>query len=144
MFQFVETHGDIFVNCPPTVALAHCVSLDFKMSQGIALAFRQKFGQIHSLRHQVRIVGQCAVVGHESRWVFYMVTKLRYFMKPSYHSVEQALRSMKQHMERLHIKELAVPGRLSCGRDKLNWDKVRQIIYKVFWDSTITIYAYHL
>lgn len=44
-----ELQGDLF-ECNPTVSLAHCVSKDFKMTWGIALLMRRKFGGIEQLR----------------------------------------------------------------------------------------------
>lgn len=41
----IEITGDIFDVQPP-ISLAHCVSHDFKMSRGIALKMRRKFGQV--------------------------------------------------------------------------------------------------
>jgi hypothetical protein len=38
-----EIVGDIF-DTPLDTALAHCVSSDLKMSRGIALQFRRRFG----------------------------------------------------------------------------------------------------
>ena len=144
MFKFVEQYGDIFMDCDPTIALAHTVSLDFHMRKGIAWTFREKFGQVHYLKGQVQAVGQCAFIKHESRWIFYMVTKQQYFLKPNYFTLEQALQAMRQHLERLHIETLAIPGYLACGRDKLDWGRVKQLIHKVFWDSNVTMYVYYL
>ena len=140
MFQIVEKEGDLFTRCSPNVSLAHCVSLDFRMSQGIALQFKQKYGRVAALRAQVRQVGGCAVIKDGSRWLFYLVTKPRYFLKPSYHTLELALISLKQHLLELQITELAIPGFMACHRDKLNWYRVKQLLYKVFHNVDITIY----
>ena len=44
-----EIAGDIFSTSFDT-SLAHCISADLKMSRGIALQFRRRFGQIQQLR----------------------------------------------------------------------------------------------
>ena len=130
----------MFTRCSPNVSLAHCVSLDFRMSQGIALQFKQKYGRVAALRAQVRQVGGCAVIKDGSRWLFYLVTKPRYFLKPSYHTLELALISLKQHLLELQITELAIPGFMACHRDRLNWYRVKQLLNKVFHNVDITIY----
>lgn len=135
--------GDIFTKCPAHISLCHCVSLDFRMSRGIALTFRQKYGQVPFLKTQVQEVGKCAIIKHESRFLFYLVSKLHYFMKPTYYTLEKALIDLKRHALALGVKELAIPGYLACHRDKLNWQRVKQLINKVFADTSITIYAYH-
>ena len=143
MFRFVELQGNLFTACPVNIPLAHCVSLDFRMSQGIALAFRQKYGQIDFLKTQVQEVGGCAVIEHESRLLFYIVAKKKYFMKPSYRTLEMALTSLKRHLLALGVEQLAIPGLLASHRDGLNWQKVKQLFHKVFADTNISIYAYH-
>ena len=143
MFSFLEIQGDLFTACPTTIPLAHCVSLDFRMSQGIALTFRQKYGQIPCLKAQIKEVGGCAVLQQESRLLFYMVSKRRYYMKPSYYTLEMALLSLKRHILELGVEQLAIPGYLSSCRDRLDWQRVKQLIHNVFADTNITIYAYY-
>ena len=110
------------------------------MSQGIALQFKQKYGRVATLRAQVRQVGGCAVIKDGSRWLFYLVTKPRYFLKPTYHTLELALISLKQHLLDMQITELAIPGFMACHRDRLNWYRVKQLLYKVFSNVDLTIY----
>jgi len=47
----IEVQGDLF-EAPKDMTLGHCVFKDFKMSQGIALEFRRKFGQIKNLKQR--------------------------------------------------------------------------------------------
>lgn len=42
-------NGDLF---NATCALAHCVGADFKMGMGIAVKFRDIFGEIENLKSQ--------------------------------------------------------------------------------------------
>ena len=144
MFQLIEKKGDIFTTCPASLPLAHCVSRDFRMAAGVALTFRQKYGQIAFLKSQVQQIGQCAIMQHENRWLFYLVTKNQYFLKPTYYTLEQALWSLRRHMTYLQLHELAIPGYMASHRDKLDWEKVKQIICKVFGDTNVTIYVYYL
>lgn len=43
--------GDLF-SCPPTDALAHCISEDCRMGAGIAVLFKKKFGGVEELLGQ--------------------------------------------------------------------------------------------
>ncbi|KAG5877222.1 hypothetical protein JTB14_036430 [Gonioctena quinquepunctata] len=49
--NFTIARGDLF-SVPRHFALAHCVSSDFKMSKGIALTFKQRFGRVDILLRQ--------------------------------------------------------------------------------------------
>ena len=55
------------------------------------------------------------------RILLYLVTKPRYFLKPSYHTLELALISLKQQLLDMQITDLAIPGFMACHRDRLNW-----------------------
>ena len=142
MFLLTESYGDLFSTLPNT-SLGHCVSMDFHMSRGIAQIFKHKFGKVQFLKSQIQKVGQCAVLHEGNRYIFYLVTKSHYFMKPSYHTLEQALRSMRTHMELYDVRDLSIPA-LGSGLDKLEWVQVKHIIHKVFSHTNIHIHAYHL
>ncbi|CAF4467198.1 unnamed protein product, partial [Adineta steineri] len=79
---FQEIDGDLF-SVASNVSLAHCVSQDMSMSKGIATLFRNKFGQINELKNQNVSVGGCAYITSNDRHIFYLVTKEKYFYKPT-------------------------------------------------------------
>ena len=56
-----EVIGDIF-SCPVTSSLSHCVSSDFKMSRGIAVKFRELFGQVEEMQRKRPSVGEIVVL----------------------------------------------------------------------------------
>ena len=142
MFQIVETYGDIFVQCPPHIPLVHCVSLDMKMSKGIAKIFKRKFGNVSFLKAQVQSIGQCATLNYEGRFIFYMATKRRFFCKPTYVSLAKSLQTLKVNMECLGLLQLGMP-RISTGLDNLEWSRVKEIIRDIFSDSDITIHVFY-
>jgi len=51
----VESKGDIF-ETDQSMALAHCVSSDLKMTKGITLEFQRRFGGLNQLRRLPRTV----------------------------------------------------------------------------------------
>ena len=143
MFQIIETYGDIFAQCPPHIPLVHCVSLDLKMSKGIASVFKRKFGNVPFLKAQVHSVGQVATLNYEGRFIFYMATKRHFFCKPTYVSLAKSLLTLKVSMERLGLTQLAMP-RISTGLDNLQWPIVKELVTESFFDSNVTIYVFYI
>ena len=74
---------------------------------------------------------------HES----YLVTKERYFHVPTYESLKSSLAHMKEHMLRFNITNLAMP-QIGIGLDKLEWEKVKEILCELFSETNIKITVY--
>ena len=140
---YKEEVRDLFA-VPKEYYLAHCISADFGMGKGIALEFNKRFNMKNILQtkypdhvngwHKYRYIGKCILEGR----VLNLVTKERYFHKPTYESIENALSEMES-MCRCHgIKKVAMPI-IGCGLDRLQWDKVSKIIKDVFEDTDIEI-----
>ena len=145
-FVLTESVGDLFAAAdggPKPISLAHCVSQCLTMSKGIATTFKSKYGRVDELKRQNALVGQVAVLEDQGRFVYYLVTKPTYRDKPTYKTLESALRHMKQHMLDNDIKLLAIPT-LGCGLDKLDWPKVRVLLHEVFGDTDFHIRMYSL
>ena len=87
--------------------------------------------------------GGVAVLQHEGRFVFYLVTKQRYFHKPTYESLESSLLSLRALCVANNVKELCMPT-IGCGLDGLDWKNVSQMIKRVFDDVSMTITIYYL
>ena len=123
---------------------AHCISADFKMGAGIAVEFNKRFNTkmlLHTIHPNYwnywsahRMIGDCILEGS----VFNLITKERYFHKPTYISMEYALRKMKALCEIYDIKKIAMPL-IGCGLDRLNWDQVSEMIQVIFKDTDIEI-----
>jgi O-acetyl-ADP-ribose deacetylase (regulator of RNase III) len=138
-----EIKGDLFSNAEGE-SLAHCVSADFHMGKGIALAFRTKFGKVKELLAQKKGVGDIAVLKSElNTFIYYLVTKQKYYGKPTYDSLTKSLISMKEHIKANKITKLSIP-KIGCGLDKLDWDKVKNIINDVFKDIDVKITVYYI
>lgn len=144
-----DIKGDLFSS---HTALAHCVSSDLQMDKGIALGFRNMFGGINELLSQNTSVGEmCGLIREDGRkdysksyrYIYYLITKAKYFQKPTYNNLALCIQKMKNHMIEMNVTELSIPL-LGSGLDKLSWDKVKSIIIDIFRDTNITIYVYHL
>jgi O-acetyl-ADP-ribose deacetylase (regulator of RNase III) len=127
-----EIRGDLFTAPSPTSSLAHCVSADMAMGKGIAVHFKKKFGRVDELKAQKVPVGRCAVLANiNGSYVFYLITKERYFQKPTMRSMRSALEHLAQLCTKFKIQELAMP-RIGCGLDGLEWSAVKQEIEHAF------------
>ncbi len=134
--NFKEIKIDLFT-LPEDYYLAHCISSDAKMSAGIAVEFRKRF-KLKSLQDKANLqpleIGSCYIVGRSLN----LVTKSKYWHKPTYETITQALISMKIRCLEEEITKLAMP-QIGCGLDKLQWGKVREIIKEVFSDTKVNI-----
>lgn len=136
-----EVHKNLF-SVTHDYYLAHCVSGDFALGSGIAKQFNIMYNMKNKLRRQYSVpqgqesanVGRALLVGT----VFNLVTKERYFHKPTYDTLRSALEDMKGQCISNSVNRIAMPL-IGCGLDRLRWDKVRDIIEDVFADTDIDI-----
>ncbi|KAL4089366.1 hypothetical protein QTP88_024412 [Uroleucon formosanum] len=92
--NIVEVEGDLF-QATADYALGHCVSKDFKMSEGIALEFRRKFGQVDPLLQQNKQVMEIAAIKCNVRNILYIITKDSHQQKPTYETIFYALKNLR-------------------------------------------------
>ncbi|KAM6924969.1 ADP-ribose glycohydrolase OARD1 [Xenentodon cancila] len=134
--------GDLF-SCPVDEALAHCISEDYRMGAGIAVLFKKRFGGVHELKEQNKVMGQCAVLTREKRFIYYLITKKKFSQKPTYDSLRRSLEDMKSHCVNNEVMRISMP-RIGCGLDRLQWAKVSEILEEVFKHTEITVTVYSL
>lgn len=138
-----EVHQDLFT-VPKDYRLVHCISADFALGAGIAKEFNKRFDMKRKLQSKYpdyfdtfvrhRLGGDCIYEGR----VLNLITKERYFEKPSIITMRIALQNMKEICLANDITKLAMP-RIGCGLDRLQWDKVKQSIEEVFSDTDVEI-----
>eukprot|EP01128_Nolandella_sp_AFSM9_P006614 TRINITY_DN3443_c0_g1_i1.p1 TRINITY_DN3443_c0_g1~~TRINITY_DN3443_c0_g1_i1.p1 ORF type:complete len:383 (+),score=57.91 TRINITY_DN3443_c0_g1_i1:86-1234(+) len=141
-FRLTENVGDLF-SVSGKVSLCHCVSEDLAMGKGIAVLFKKKFKKVDELKAQMAPIGGVAYIKHRSRHVFYLITKAKYWDKPTYTDLRSSLEAMKELCMKLNITELAMP-RIGCGLDGLVWNQVKAIVKDVFWLTHIQVRVYRL
>ena len=142
--QYREIHADLF-DFGETHELVHCVSADFALGAGIAKKFAimgvaAELRQIYDgISDWPKYRGHAYHTGH----IWNLVTKERYWHKPSYQTLRNALISLKEQLLALPVREIAMP-QIGCGLDKLSWDRVSTIVKDVFadtdFDITVCIY----
>jgi hypothetical protein len=124
--EYQEIQGDLFL-CAEDAALAHCVSqgrvaikyykscsnnilnADLRMGKGIAVDFKRKFGKVQDLMDQNKVVGEVALLKHKERFVYYLVTKERYWNKPTYQTLTSSLEKMRDHAVNNGVKMICMP-----------------------------------
>lgn len=141
---YKEERRDLF-SVSDDYYLAHCISADFALGKGIAVEFNKRFDMRQKLKdefpdfiedymHRYKLDGECILIDK----VLNLVTKERYYWKPTYKSMKQALEMMKRVCVANDIHKVAMP-KIGCGLDRLEWDKVSEIINDVFKDTDIKI-----
>lgn len=130
--KFIEEKRDLFTT-DKIYSLCHCVSKDFRMGKGIAKIFRDKYQHVDELRALNKNVGDVAIIKHGNRYIFYLITKERVHDYPTYQSMEMTLKRLKHYIRKYNITHLAMPL-IGSGLDKLEWEKVKQIIINTFSD----------
>ena len=151
---YKEVKQDLF-SVSPDYYLVHCISADFKMGAGIAKVFNEMgtkewLFDLYEEGYPWNGKGVCmytwaANAKDKYKGVFHLITKEHYYEKPTYQTLKQALLKLKDSISPNYFdaKKLAMP-KIGCGLDKLQWDKVKEIIYEVFSDCDVEILVCYL
>lgn len=141
--QYAEVKRDLFTQTDG-FTLVQCVSADFALSKGIAVDFNKRFDMKRRLKNarpdylnEWKANGKkfdCILCGG----VMNLVTKERFYSKPTYDSMRGALETMRSKCNEMNIQKLAMP-KIGCGLDKLKWEKVSEMIMDIFEDTDIEI-----
>lgn len=127
--------------------IAHCISADFALGAGIAKEIDKRFSvrkeliRKHSNFYEkwmcypdLHYIMSCIITGR----IINLVTKGRYYEKPTYKTLYDALALMKVGCQLRKIKKIAMPL-IGCGLDRLQWDRVSVMIKEIFVDEDIEI-----
>lgn len=138
-----EEVRDLF-SVPEDYYLAHCISADFGMGKGIVIEFNKRFDMKGKLQRKYpdylnkythyRIGGDCILEGR----VLNLITKERYFHKPTIITMRLALLKMKKICIENNITKIAMPT-VGAGLDRLSWSAVSDQIRLIFDDTDIEI-----
>jgi hypothetical protein len=116
--------------------LAHCISADAgidnrAMGLGIVVQFNKIYHMKSKIKEYVKFndikVGDAILIDK----VFNLITKSKYYGKPTYDTLKMSLENMRHQIINNKIHYLAMP-KLGCGLDKLQYGRVRSIIQDVF------------
>lgn len=128
---------------PQGYMIAHCISADFALGAGVA----KQIDAVFNMREMLNLMWG-KISDMEDKWsspccfpcmnVFNLVTKERYYHKPTLNSLEVSLNEMKDYAVEMGVKKIAMP-QIGCGLDRLNWSDVSVLIEEVFGDTDIEI-----
>ena len=134
------------------------------MGKGIAVQFKLRFSSLNSLKSQQKKVGEVAFLkltanqqasfataakipqpaeAYAERYVYYMITKPKYFNKPTLEDFTKSLVQLRDLAVEHGISAISMP-RIGCGLDKLDWKVVKALISETFNGTHITINVYSL
>ena len=138
IFRFSSGH---FLDSPNSIA--HCVSSDLAMRKGLASTIACCYPALQQMRfYSPKCIPPGTLVAYydasRNRFVYNLVTKRRFFHKPTYDTFQLSLLALKQHILRHNIKEISVP-RLGSGYDRLHWPTVLALLYQVFSNINVAI-----
>lgn len=124
---------------------AHCISRDYALGAGIAVEFDKRYDMRNRLlklaEEKTETLDEKCI---EVENVFNLITKEKYWQKPSYKSLEESLLEMKEKLSKnKNIKKLVIP-KIGCGLDRLSWDKVEPMVQELFKDLDIEIVVCYL
>lgn len=124
---------------------AHCISRDYALGAGIAVEFDRRYNMRSRLiklaeEKPETLDEKCIQVEN----VFNLITKEKYWRKPSYKSLRESLLEMREKISKdKNVKKLVMP-KIGCGLDRLSWDKVEPMIQEIFKDLDIEIVVCYL
>lgn len=141
---FTEIQGDLFTRTD--CVLCHCISSDFALGAGIAKRFAQmgvKKQLCDNFPRDWQGRGYCLITETDDIVTANLVTKQRYFHKPTLETLRQALEDFREQALKRSLNKIAMP-RIGCGLDKLQWVDVREIIQNVLKDTDFEVFVYYL
>jgi hypothetical protein len=149
IMKFTEEYMNLFDNTND-YALVQCLSADFAYGgarAGIAAEFNRRFNTKAYLSEKYpdfyadwTANGKThgCVVADRDYIVLNLITKERYFNKPTLETMRGALEDMKVECLLRNINKIAMP-KIGCGLDKLAWNDVKKCISDTFFDTNIKI-----
>ena len=130
-FELIHKHGNLFESKD---SVAHCISLDFKMSAGIARSFKRKFPYNFTESTNSSLFAQQL----DDRFIYHSVTKKRFFQKPTYDTLRQSLEAMTNLANKHKVTRISMPE-AGCGLYRLEWYKIERLIEENCAQSSLTI-----
>ena len=77
------------------------------------------------------------------RYLYHLVTKQKYFNKPTYSTIRASLARMRTQPEKNSISRNSMPC-IGTGLHQLDWDKLKLLIQETFRTSPVQVVVYIL
>ncbi|HEY9760069.1 MAG TPA: macro domain-containing protein [Oculatellaceae cyanobacterium] len=141
--------GDIFLNEHKVQAFAHGCNCQGVMGAGIAVIFKKEYPEMfNEYRRRCKAKPREFNIGDAFLWkengkpfVFNLGTQESPGRHATYQAVEKALTNMIRQAGVEGITSIAIP-RIGSGYGGLKWEKVREVVEKVFerWPGNLFVY----
>lgn len=150
--KFIVEKGNLFDLDNNKYTFAHCISLDCAMGAGIAKQFVKNYPHMREIlqntikEHHINYPTAIAYIDNENSTkvdVINLITKANYWNKPTYETLEGALMKAKSLCIYHDVRYLAMP-KIGSGLDKLQWNKVEEMIKGIFRGLDIKIVVSYL
>ena len=77
----------------------------------------------------------------DDRFIYHLVTKKRFFQKPTYDSLRQSLEALTNQAYKHKVTQISMP-KAGSGLDRLEWHKVERLVKEICAQSNLTITVY--
>lgn len=154
--KIIERKGNLF-NAPndlktdiSNLLFVHCISADFALGAGIAKTFADEHNVRNALYNKYYRDAWdnkgYALFTYTDIMVMNLVTKEKYYNKPTYKTLKESLEHLKNQLldSPILLEKILIMPKIGCGLDRLEWNKVKDIIEEVFKDINVSIYFYSL
>ena len=132
-FKIEYKNSNIFES---NIPLVHCISKDKEMSKGFAYQVKRNYPcqNYHNIDNKI-------LIQRDPRLICHLITKDKYFEKPTIRNVKICLEKLLDYCLQNEINEIDMP-KICSGLDKLNWNKIENLIREIFINSNIKINVY--
>ena len=121
------------LSVPQGYYLAICDSCDIEAEKGLPKVINDLFN-VTAWQFAPPKVGSYDIAAN----VFLLHVKETPFQKATYRDLTNALVGVRDEIETLEVKKIAMP-RLGCGGNGLDWETVKSIIIDIFKDMDVEI-----
>ena len=128
----------------PNMPIAHIFSPDRAKKKRFAESICKRYPELRHFCNSIHANINDILNFTNSKFgqiIYNLITKQRYFKKPTYDAIFNTLSELKDHAIANNMRSIAMP-KIACGLDKMNWKEVSKIIVNVFHLSGITIFVY--
>lgn len=135
--------------------IVHCVSADFEMGVGVAKTLADLIPSLRpNLRKQFPLPKNIselepftAVWEEDDKCIYNLVTKYRYFNKPTLDTLRVAIMTLSSLLERKYKDadeiRISMPM-IASGCDKIHWCKTEKLLTELLSDKvSMTVYVYN-
>ncbi len=132
MAEIKELRGNIFdTSCDVIVNTVNCVGV---MGRGIALEIKHRFPDVYEAyriqcEKKQMLIGKLFLYRGSKPWILNFPTKFHWKYPSKLRFIEAGLDDFVRNYKSWGIKSVAFP-RLGTEAGKLNWEEVRQMMYK--------------